>query len=98
MAQRNTRAATPAPAPVPTAPDPGRLYTFAEAAPLLRLGESTLRRLVRTGEIGRRHTTRIGGKLFMTGAQITAVIEAGQGIDDPPPAARAHRRRRAGAA
>lgn len=96
MAKRDDRAATPAAPARPGPVIPDALYTLPEAAPHLRMGESTLRRHLRTGEIPRSLFTRIGGRLYMTGAQITAVIEAGQ--LPATPAGPAHRRRRTAAA
>ena len=71
--------------PLP-APEIGSLvlYNMAEAAPHLRSGESTLRRLVGQGDIPRQYVTRIGGKLFMTGDQIMRYIEfAGRETVEP---------------
>lgn len=72
--------AVPAGLPAP-AVGSAQLYTFGEAAPYLRLGESTLRRLVSRGIVARHFVTRIGGKLFMTGDQILRLIADGQTVD-----------------
>ncbi len=74
--------------------DSTALYTIDEAAVPLRLGASTLRRLLGNGTIPRRFTTKIGGKLFMTGAQISGAIEYCGQADAPTGMVRPHRRRR----
>ena len=53
---------------------------------------------MRLGTIPRRYTTRIGGKVFMTGAGIAAVIADGTGVDPAAATGPAHRRRGRGAA
>jgi len=89
---------TAGPAEILPAPSVGsvQLYTFGEAAPYLRLGESTLRRLISRGKIPRQFVTRIGGKLFMTGDQILRVIAQGSTVDlrSDHGARGAHRRKR----
>lgn len=71
----------------PLLPVKGTLYTLPEAAVFLRVGENTLRQLVRSGAIPGELVTRIGARRqFMTGDAIRQVIDGGAPQLPPPPA------------
>jgi hypothetical protein len=77
-------------------PTPGdrTLYTYAEAAPILRRSEKTLRQWVKDGRIPSHLLTEFGHNMvYFTGDQLAEIIDLF--AKGPRPAAVARRRRRA---
>jgi hypothetical protein len=77
------------------------LFTFQQAQPWLRCSESTIRRMIKNGEIPHRFLTHIGGngggrgrKVFMSGDQIVGLLAHWRDRTQTPAPIGAPRRRR----
>lgn len=95
-ARRTATTRTPEidPGPRPVQGDHVTRYTYDQSGYWLGITASTLRHLVNSGRLPRRFTSRLGGKVFMTGDQIVQALAYSAREDELPTPEPVERRRR----